>query len=96
MFLAFGVGFLVMALMVCRLVLRDWSKLMASPFVARPWGLGFLGGSFLISAGLLFAAAALPHDSKALLLSIAGLWIARNVAMRLTMRRFDAALHQDD
>ena len=93
---AFGLACLVLALTLFRIAVRDWSKLMAMPLWVRIWGLGFLGGFWLLTAGLLFAAAAAPRHAKPLLLVLAGVWIARGIAMRFTARRVNEALPHDD
>ena len=93
---AFGLSCLVLALMLFRLAVRDWAKLMGMPLWVRIWGLGFLGGFWLLTAGLLFAAAAAPRHAKLLLLVLAGVWIARGIAMRFTAGRVNEALPPDD
>jgi hypothetical protein len=69
---------------------------MAAPPIVRLWGLGFLGGAFLVIGGLFLAAAAFPHEGKALLLAAGALLIVRGLGMRLTARRVsEAELHSD-
>ncbi|MDX6480161.1 MAG: hypothetical protein QOG85_671 [Gaiellaceae bacterium] len=96
LFLAMGLACLVPALAVFRLAVRDWSKLRTLPPFVRLLGLGLLGGIWLITAGLLIAAAAVPHDAEPLLLTVGGVWAAREIAMRFTAQRVTDALPPHD
>jgi hypothetical protein len=48
-----GLVWLGGAALMFRVAARDWPKLMAAPPIFRVWGLGFLGGAFLLIGGLL-------------------------------------------
>jgi hypothetical protein len=48
-----GLVWLGGAALMLRVAARDWPKLMAAPPIFRVWGLGFLGGAFLLIGGLL-------------------------------------------